>query len=556
MSRPAPRRDPFVAAGVFWLALIAAIIAVRPLTAVDETRYATVAWEMYQSGDLLSLRVNGELYGHKPPLLFWLVNLGWTLFGVSTWWPRLLTGLFGIGALLLLVRLARELDPERPGIGAMALLITASSLYWMAFTGAIMFDLMLAFFVLLGVLGIARASGGRRGAWLLVGAALGLGILTKGPVALLHILPPALLAPWWLATPPCRPHAASMPWSGWYRGAAVALLAGVGIALAWAVPSALAGGGQFAREIFWYQSVDRMVNTEQHLRPFWFFVATAPLLLLPWLFLPAVWRGLISMAKSQRTCLERFALTWAVPVFVGFSLFKGKQIQYLLPVVPAFALLAASGLARVVRIRRWEKLAVAIVFAALGVAIVVLAGQPHLSHLIDAGDRNWVWLSAAVLISGAAVVAAMPSREAVAVVTTIAFASTASMIGLYAGVGRAIFDGYDVTPVSRHLSEAQRQGRPIAHFGKYHGQFQFVGRLQRPLEVITSPDALSAWTRRNPDGAVIVYTRGALTHAAGATPQFAQKFKGRHVYVWRGADLGGVSEHWYRDVIEDDADGS
>ena len=68
-----PRRHALLLVGLWCAALLAAVVALRPLTPVDETRYATVAWEMWNSGDWLQLRLNGELYGHKPPLLFWLI---------------------------------------------------------------------------------------------------------------------------------------------------------------------------------------------------------------------------------------------------------------------------------------------------------------------------------------------------------------------------------------------------------------------------------------------------------------------------------------------------
>jgi 4-amino-4-deoxy-L-arabinose transferase-like glycosyltransferase len=549
-----PGRHALPLAALGWLALLVAVIAVRPPTPVDETRYLAVAWEMHQSGNWLSLRLNGALYGHKPPLLFWLINLGWGIFGVNTWWPRLLTGLAGLGALWLLDRLARLLAPGRDDLRAMALLVTASSLYWMAFTGAVMFDLMLAFFVLLGALGIARAgSGAGMRAWLLTGVALGLGILTKGPVAALHLLPLALLGPWWLRA--AESTASPRRWGPWYAGVGVAVLVGVAIALAWAIPTALAGGGEFGREIFWNQSVDRMVSTDHHRRQFWFYVAMAPVLVLPWLFLPTVWRGFAALARSGPSPTVRFAAAWLAPAAIGFSLFKGKQIQYLLPEVPAFALLAAAGLAALkTETRRWEPLAVALVFTALAVALAWLSFQPRLAHLVQPADRPWVWLSAAVLAAAAVVVAMAPLRDRVATVTAIAAAGVAVVVGGFAGVGRAVFDGYDIAPVSRHLAQAQQQGRPIAHFGKYHGQFQFVGRLDRPLEVIPTPTDLIEWARRNPDGAVIVYARQPLTHAEGRPPQFRQKFKGRNVYVWRGADLAGVSGHWHR--VENDGDGS
>ena len=64
-----------------------ACIWLRPLWPVDETRYASVAWEMWLRGDFLVPHINGEPYSHKPPLLFWLIQAGWALFGVNDWWP-------------------------------------------------------------------------------------------------------------------------------------------------------------------------------------------------------------------------------------------------------------------------------------------------------------------------------------------------------------------------------------------------------------------------------------------------------------------------------------
>ena len=68
---------------LLWAILVVAGIALRPLLPVDETRYASVAWEMWTGGDYLVPHLNGETYSHKPPLLFWLMNLSWWIFGVN-----------------------------------------------------------------------------------------------------------------------------------------------------------------------------------------------------------------------------------------------------------------------------------------------------------------------------------------------------------------------------------------------------------------------------------------------------------------------------------------
>lgn len=553
---PGPRRFAPLIVAAWWAALLIAVIALRPLTPVDETRYLSVAWEMHRSGNLLQLFLNGALYGHKPPLLFWLLNLGWTAFGVNEWWPRLLTALFGLGALSLSLRLARMLAPEREDVAAMTLFIAASSLYWMAFIGAVMFDLMLAFFVLWAMISIAKAAA--EGGWrfhVVAGVALGLGILSKGPVALLHVLPLALLAPWWSRIPAAGSsvEAAALRGPRWYGGVLLMVLVGALIALAWAVPAALAGGGAFGREIFWSQSVDRMVNTRHHLRPVWFYVAFLPVLLLPWLFFPATWRGALALVNAPSMRAVRFALAWTVPVFIGFSLFKGKQVQYLLPEVPAFALLVAAGLSQTREVRRWEAAAVALVFVVVAIALAVLANQPRLAHMVTAGDRPLIWLTVSVLAAAGVAVAVAPLRDRVVTVAAIGTAAVAMVVGAYAGVGRAIFEIYDVHPVSRYLARVQQDGRPIAHFPKYHGQFQFVGRLERPLQVFESPQPLLEWAQRHPQGAVVIYSRQPLAHP-GAQPEFRQPFRGQTVYVWRAADLQGVSDQWYQATPAEDAD--
>ena len=69
-----PRICSLLLAG--WLLFAVASIWLRPLWPVDETRYASVAWEMWLRGDFLVPYINGEPYSHKPPLLFWLIHAG------------------------------------------------------------------------------------------------------------------------------------------------------------------------------------------------------------------------------------------------------------------------------------------------------------------------------------------------------------------------------------------------------------------------------------------------------------------------------------------------
>ena len=69
--------------------VMAALVAMRPLLPIDETRYLSVAWEMWLSGDPVHLTKNGQMYTHKTPLLFVLINLVWLITGVSEFAARM-----------------------------------------------------------------------------------------------------------------------------------------------------------------------------------------------------------------------------------------------------------------------------------------------------------------------------------------------------------------------------------------------------------------------------------------------------------------------------------
>ena len=72
----------------------------------------SVAWEMWLRGDYLVPHLNGTAYSHKPPLLFWLINAGWTIFGINDFWPRIIAPLFGLGCLAMTSLLGRRLYPK------------------------------------------------------------------------------------------------------------------------------------------------------------------------------------------------------------------------------------------------------------------------------------------------------------------------------------------------------------------------------------------------------------------------------------------------------------
>lgn len=461
-----PSGYAFRLAVALWLALLVAGLVLRPPLPVDETRYLTVAWEMRQGGHWLVPHLNGATYAHKPPLLFWSINLVWTIFGVGEWSARLVAPLFAAASLALLLPIARLLWPDRPAIGPRAALILSGTALWAVFSSLTMFDAIMGFWTLLGLLGLLNL-GARplRGA-LILGAALGAGVLTKGPVILVYLLPVAILAPLLHPLTDWRTHAG---------GVLLSVALSVAIALTWALPAAERGGPAFAGELLLDQTAGRMVESFAHRRPAWWYLPLLPLLLAPWVFVPALWRGLRD-AGGRGDRAVRWLAAGALASLLAFSAISGKQAHYLLPLLPLMALVAA----RLLDDGAWRE-GRPIAFAAAAVPALLVAGQ-----LVAAP-----WLA----------------------------------------------PRYDVRPMAERIKAMERAGQPYAWLGRHHGQFGFAGRLEKPVPELTAETA-PAWIAANPDGVLVRAVDGKRLAEFEGVPLLERRpWRGRWMIALAASDV-------------------
>ena len=477
---------------LLWALLMAVSLATRSYMPIDETRYVTVAWEMWLRGDFLVPHLNGATYSHKPPLLFWIYQFGWWLFGVNDWWPRLVAPLFGLSSVGLTFLLARRLWPENSKVPQLASWLLFGSVFWTAYTTAAMFDMLVTFFALLGLYGLWSAGEGKRSGWLWFGLAIGLGILAKGPVILLHTLPAALLGPWW--SDEARHHGKS-----WYLHLLGAFLFGVGIALSWAIPAALHGGKDYADAIFWGQTANRMVKSFAHRRAFWWYLPLLPLIFYPWFWWPPVWKGLRRFLMEKRQASERFCLAWLLPGFLFLTLISGKQAHYLLPLFPAVALLAAKGLDGL-SLNSFSFRLPALLLALTALILLSLPWWSKLPEWKQSIDLHW----GALLLLAGLLLAWLRVPRLFDAVRILALASVMLVISGYLYFAGPLRQAYDVTRVAKKIGELQTLEVPLTHESKYAGQYHFLGRLKRPLQ--WTPDTrLRSWAERHPDGYLILY---------------------------------------------------
>ncbi len=519
---------------LYWFVLLLPVALFLPAVPIDETRYLAVAWEMRASGDFLLPHLNGDIYTHKGPLLFWLINFGWLVAGIHVWVVRLGVLAASLVSLVLFERLALRLDADA-AFARRATLVLAGMTLFALFSSLIMFDMLLTTCVLIVMHGIVDldAQRLRRGVALVaVGAALGL--LVKGPVVLLDACIPALLAPWWSET-------ARRGVMRWYSTLLLGVVGGVVLALTWAL---LAGGLPFIQTILLHQTAERISQSFAHARPFWWYFMVLPLLILPWMVsLRAPWH--VWRVSLIATRAARFGLLSFLPALIAFCFFSGKQPHYLLPLLPGLALYIAEVLNNADACVRGRLFGLLLIVAGLALAAMPYLAEhaatlPLLDKLAHNGSfspteqhvMGGVWpLWGGLLLLLGAVLLAHPRAHARLHVLALSSAAAIS-VGLLA-IAQAAGPTLDVSATAARIRAAQEAGKPIAHLGWHHGLFEFPGRLTQPLEKVDL-DTLYPWCAAHPDGEVVTfYTKYGIP----VKPELEIPYRLGRILIWRAADL-------------------
>jgi len=363
-------------------ALLLAGLGDIPLTDRDEGEYAAAVAAMRASGDWLVPTLNGRLYLEKPILVYWAVAGSQALAGDNEIGARLPSALAAF-ALVLACGLMTWRASGRPGLGALAAAALAFSPLFVLVGRACLTDALLSLWTTLALLWVWLAleqpegEGGRW--WLLAWAALGLGFLTKGPVALAVVLPSAGI----YALIQGR-LVRAIKQARWLWGILIFLV----INLPWYGLVWWHLGDKFIDAFFISQNLRRFSETLLgHGGGLFYYLPVLLLGAFPFaaLALPELGRALGQNPKAQRqedplAGLRLLAAVSLLVVLVVFSLAATKQINYVLPGLPFLAILAGCALDRLVRGELGGRLARPVFWALLwlggGLLTLALAAVP------------------------------------------------------------------------------------------------------------------------------------------------------------------------------------
>ncbi len=424
-----------------------------PLFDPDEGRNAEVAREMAATNDYVLPRFDGLPYLDKPIVYFASAAVVMEVLGPTETAARLPAYLFTLATLIVVVWFVKR----RWGMDAgwLAALALATMPLVLAYARTTIMDSALAFCTTLGILAFWEERP------VLAWAAIGLGAITKGPIAIL--VPLVTLIPYSLITG--RTVRRLFPLAGLAVFAIVALP--WFLAVSHRVP-------EFPHYVFVRETFERVTTKSFHrTAPFWYYLPIVPVAAFPWI-VPALaglknWRWAWLARRVNPRAQESILLAcWVLGPLLFFSLNQSKLPQYVLPLMPPFALAAARGLDAGIGVGRRTYAAIA---ALLGLALVSLTIWLPVPISLTPGERAAIpqtalALGIALLISAALVWYAGRGERPRPALTVMGYALTVLAMPIVSGrLLAAVGEDRSSATIAQVIQNAGPMGAPMEVVG-------------------------------------------------------------------------------------------
>ena len=293
----------------------------------SEARYAEISREMSQSRDWLHPTLMGIHHYHKPPVIYWITSLSYTIFGVNSFSARFFLMISLLLQMVLVYKIASVILNDKK-IALYAVILYSSIPIVLVSVRGLSTDAYLNTFVLLTIFWWLQWRTLAKPVYLyLVAFSLGIAFLIKGPVA---IIIPALVCIGFNGV------ISAKSFSMHHFFATIIFLV---VASSWFVILVLENR-DFIDYFLFRHTIERFSNAEVFTRkePWWYYLVYGPLLALPWIMVIPFWLW-TRMGELLLKLMKRISIFWVLIPLVFFSFSSSKLVLYILPLYAGLAII-------------------------------------------------------------------------------------------------------------------------------------------------------------------------------------------------------------------------
>ncbi|MEN6617305.1 MAG: glycosyltransferase family 39 protein [Syntrophorhabdus sp.] len=315
----------------------------------SEGRWAVIAREMMQSGHYFLPTINGEVYFDKPLMSYWAIIPFSYFGGVTEASARIPGALAGIATVGLIFVIGRKMFGRVSGFASGAILLTTVMFgFWSRTASAETLNVLAIWLMLWAI----PASGEDRsfGRYLLFYIVAAISSFCKGPLAPAVALIAVCAISCVEAIHDSRKNNSPNAWrtfTGHFhwilsgKGFLAALCGLTMFAFLLFLPVMVSGSWN-AVELMWRENVVRFVKPFDHVEPFYIYLKYIPIFLLPWTFVMIA--SLFTVPHWEKNSQRRWIVTATIAIFLFFTISGSRRSYYILPIVPACALIMGRSL--------------------------------------------------------------------------------------------------------------------------------------------------------------------------------------------------------------------
>ena len=471
--------------------LIGANIGGLYIYALDEAKNSTCAREMMEQGDLVVPTFNYELRTDKPPLHYYFMIGAYSIFGVNEFSARLFSVIMGVLTIISIWFLAVRYYGHRTAL--FTSLVLLSSLHFALQFHMAVPDPYLIFFMIFGFVSFYIFYREDKSLWLFLSyLSFGLGVLTKGPVAI--ALPGLAILLFLLFT-------RKFNWSYFLKLKPLWILAILVLIIApWFIMVGIRTDGEWLNDFFFRHNLGRYTDTmEGHGAIFLVTPMIVILGLLPFsVFFLQAYRYGWKNRRSDDLLIYAGIITLTIITFFAFS--RTKLPNYTVPAYPFVALLIGRYLD--ILQDRYKKFRKSI-FINLWIYLIIATAIPvglFIGLKFDPAIAEFRYLSWYFLIIPAGALFAIillyrSSYKGMLLSLSLSWIISTLMFFYI------IFPRIDqVNPIAKLLPELDT-GKPFAAYTLYNPAFSFY--LKKPVPTFRSVEELNEYIMQTGEGYIL-----------------------------------------------------